>query len=91
MSVALFSNLHLQQYICQVFLVHLQKTLFHVNAHLLRLTAHHRTQKMHTRQEPVMKALEQDQVPQTQEWRTNADDVCLARKQGQCHRTVHSG
>jgi len=42
----------------------------------------------------VMQALQEDQVPQmaqTQEWQMNSNDVCLARKQGQCHTTAHSG
>ena len=44
-----------------------------------------------TRHKPVMQALWQDQVLKALEWWLNSDDVCLARKQGQCHRTAHSG
>ena len=41
MSAENLSNHNLQQYICQVFLTHLQKNmLLHINAHLLRLTAY---------------------------------------------------
>ena len=48
------------------------------NAHCVMLawiciTAH--MQKIHARRKPVMQTLQQDQVPQRQQWRTNYDEA----------------
>ena len=62
-------NSNLQEYICQVFPIYSQKnTLFQINAYACLHTYHH-TQKMDAPHRPVMQALQQDQVPQGQEWR----------------------
>jgi len=37
------------------------------------ITAH--MQKIHARRKPVMQTLQQDQVPQRQQWRTNYDEA----------------